>query len=265
MGIPIKSALTSVGRFAKNNVSSIMTGAGVIGMGISIITAVKSTPLALDKLDEKADELMCEPCDLTVADRATATWKVYLPSVALFVSSAGLIVGGHIVQLRKTAAIASAAAITERAFSEFKAVAMEELGETGATAVREKLADRRLKNHRENMAETPAKAPDIAGIPDSNSVRCLEPISGRLFWSTMANITAAINEANAQMLEDGNLSLNDLNDYLGLDHIPPGDEIGWSYYRDKLLRAHFTARLGQGGYPLLVMDYDVYPSAGFTH
>lgn len=260
MGIPISKLLTNVKRFTKSNLSSLMIGGGIVAMGSSVVLAVKATPLALDRLDDKAEQEMCEPCDLTAKERISACWKVYTPAATAFIMGAGMIVGGHVVQLRKTAAIASAAALTERAFQEYRRVAMEQLGDTGNQAVRERLAERKAANVKDlsmNDADIP-----LEGMAD---VRCLEPISGRVFSSTQSKIEKAINDANAQLLEDGNLSLNDLNDQLGLDHIPPGDEIGWNYYRDKLLDVHFTARLASGGFPLLVMDYSVYPTSGFMH
>lgn len=261
MGIPISKLFTNVKQFTKSNLSSLMIGGGIVAIGSSVVLAVKATPLALDCLDSKAEQEMCEPCDLTAKERISACWKVYTPAATAFIMGTGMIVGGHIVQLRKTAAIASAAALTEQVFREYRAVAMEQLGDAGNQAVRDKLAERRLA--KENITTTHVTTDTPFEI--TVTAHCMEPLSGRIFTSSRTEIERAINNANAALLEDGYLSLNDLNDELGLEHIPPGDEIGWNYYRDHLIDVHFTARINSDGLPLLVMDYNSYPTSGFMH
>ena len=70
MKIPFKQIFTSAKSFIRANTPSIMIGAGIISMGAAVISAARATPLALDRLDEKADELDVMPCDLTRKESA---------------------------------------------------------------------------------------------------------------------------------------------------------------------------------------------------
>lgn len=260
MKLPFKQIFASAKEFVRANTPSIMIGAGIISMGAAVISAARATPLALDRLDEKADELDVMPCDLTKTERFQAVWRCYVPAIILALTGTASIVGGHVIQIRRTIAIASAAALTEQAFAEYKAIAAEQLGEAGVTAVREKLADKKIEkaNHAESNS--------IEELPTSSAaVRCLEPYSGRFFWSDANAIERAVNAANRILLDEGSLSLNEFYDELGLDHIPPGEAIGWNYYRDQLIKIHFTARLAEGSRPVLVFDYDTRPSTNFMH
>lgn len=258
MKLNFKQIFVSAKKFVHANTPSIMIGAGVISMGAAIISAARSTPLALDCLDEKADELDVMPCDLTRKERFQATWRCYLPATIFALTGIASIAGGHIIQIRRTIAIASAAALTEQAFAEYKAFAAEQLGEAGVTAVREKLADKEIEKNANRLSDTET-------CPSTGAVRCLEPYSGRFFWSDANSIERAVNAANRILLEEGSLSLNEFYDELGLDHIPPGEAIGWNYYRDQLIKIHFTARLAEGTKPVLVFDYDTRPSTNFMH
>ena len=260
MKIPFKQIFTSAKSFIRANTPSIMIGAGIISMGAAVISAARATPLALDRLDEKADELDVLPCDLTRKERFQATWRCYVPALTLALTGAASIVGGHVIQIRRTIAIASAAALTEQAFAEYKAIAAEQLGEVGVTAVREKLADKEIEN------ASQAEPNSIGEQPTSSAaVRCLEPYSGRLFWSDANAIERAVNAANRILLDEGSLSLNEFYDELGIDRIPPGEALGWNYYRDQLIKIHFTARLAEGTKPVLVFDYDTRPNTNFMH
>lgn len=260
MKLNLKQIFASAKNFIHANTPSIMIGAGVISMGAAVISAARATPLALDRLDEKAEELDVMPCDLTRKERFQATWRCYVPAVIFALTGAASIVGGHVIQIRRTIAIASAAALTEQAFAEYKAIAAEQLGEAGVTAVREKLADKEIEKADRTNTEPVGEysAPTAA-------IRCLEPYSGRFFWSDANAIERAVNAANRILLEEGSLSLNEFYDELGLDHIPPGEAIGWNYYRDQLIKIHFTARLAEGTKPVLVFDYDTRPSTNFMH
>ena len=258
MKMNFKQIFASAKKFVHANTPSIMIGAGVISMGAAIISAARATPLALDRLDEKAEELEVMPCDLTRKERFQATWRCYVPAMIFALTGAGSIVGGHVIQIRRTIAIASAAALTEQAFAEYKAIAAEQLGEAGVTAVREKLADKEIEKNTSHLS-------DAETCPTTGAVRCLEPYSGRFFWSDANSIERAVNAANRILLEEGSLSLNEFYDELGLDHIPPGEAIGWNYYRDQLIKVHFTARLAEGTKPVLVFDYDTRPSTNFMH
>ncbi len=57
---------------------------------------------------------------------------------------------------------------------------------------------------------------------------CRDDWSGRLFPSNIDKIELAVARANAERYDQGDVSLNDVYHYIGLDPIPMGENFGWS-------------------------------------
>ena len=83
MKIPFKQIFASAKKFVHANTPSILIGAGIISMSAAVISAARATPLALDRLDEKAEQLDGLPGDLTRKERFQAVWRCYVPALTL--------------------------------------------------------------------------------------------------------------------------------------------------------------------------------------
>ena len=90
-------------------------------------------------------------------------------------------------------------------------------------------------------------------IVDGQSDICFDKLTGRYFASSKNRIHEMINEANASILRNGPMTINDFGAYLGLDDVKLGEEFGWD--TDKLIQPKFSAvQLDDGRY-VTVLDY----------
>jgi biotin operon repressor len=88
-----------------------------------------------------------------------------------------------------------------------------------------------------------------------------DALSGQYFQSSVNKIEAAVNKVNAELAQDGNVCLNDLYDYLNLDPIALGDQIGWS---GEMIRAEIGATRTSDGQAVNSVTFQPIPKAGYT-
>lgn len=91
----------------------------------------------------------------------------------------------------------------------------------------------------------------------------MDGFSGRYFTSTMERIRKAQNDLNYKLLNEVYASLNDLYEYLDLDPIGAGDELGWT--SNHQLDLSFSSTLTEGGHPCLVINFRNEPLANYRN
>jgi hypothetical protein len=87
---------------------------------------------------------------------------------------------------------------------------------------------------------------------------CYEELSGRSFKSTLEDIERAVNDFNAHIAAQGEATLNDLYEYLGLEPIGLGNELGWGA-SDAPVRTHFSGSISRRGAPTIHLGFKSYP------
>lgn len=208
----------------------ILTGVGIAGMVTTTILAVRATPKALQKIEEKKDEI-CEN-ELTYIEAVQATWKCYIPAATTGVFSIACLIGASSVNARRNAALATMYKISETAYTEYRDKVVETIGEKKEKTIREKVSADHIKNHEFKDEE----------IIDTGKGKALflEPLSGRAFLSDWNAIEKAAIEINKQMQQGmgGYASVNDWFDELGLDHVDLGVNVGWNAYNLVKLGKH---------------------------
>lgn len=232
----------------------ILTGIGIAGMVTTTVLAVRATPKALMLISDAAYEK--DEAHLTAVEKTKACWKCYIPAAVTGVSSVACLIGACSVSARRTAALAAAYQISETALTEYKDKVIETIGEKKEQAVRDKIAEDRVKN-------TPASRSEVI-ITDKGNTLCFDSLSARYFKSDIDRIKRAENELNKRMLHDitGYVSLNEFYDELGLDTIPIGDDLGWNV--EKLIDIGFSSQLNDNGEPSIVLDYLVAPKYDYS-
>ena len=233
----------------------ILLGIGIAGMFTSIVLAVKATPKALRRIDEKKNELRKEK--LTVGETVKATWKFYIPAAITSVTSTACLIGSNSVQARRTAAIATAYKLSETALAEYKEKVVETIGEKKEKVLREEIASE--KATQQNSSESKVY------ITGGGTTLCLDPISMRLFESDINAIKRAQNEVNEKLLVSpfGYASLNEFYAELGLEPTSQGDDMGWNISTGKV-KIDFGAGLTKDDRPCIVLDYRVAPRWDYT-
>lgn len=239
--VAVKSELTK-------HSPEILIGLGVAGLLGTTILAVRETPKVLKLLDKKKEELDVEK--LSVKDTVKTVWKNYIPCAVLAVTSVACIVGASNISARRNAALAAAYAIGNKAFSDYKEEVINLLGEEKEKEIKEKVADRLLK-------ENPVTSKEVI-ITDNNEHLCYDEITGRYFKSSQNKIKEAQNVINDRLRDEMWVSLNDLYYELGLPNVRVGDDLGWNV-DDGYLDIILSSRIAEDGTPCLTLDYAVGP------
>lgn len=230
----------------------ILAGIGVAGMISATVLAVKATPKAL-KLIEDAQYDKGE--DLTVPEKIKTAWKPYIPAVVTSVVSAGCIIGGTSVNLKRNAALATAYQLSSNALSEYKEKVVETLGEKKEKVIREKVAA-------EKVEKNPVASKDII-VTGKGTTLCYDSTFGKYFESDIETIKRSINNLNYRLLSQEYVSLNDFYDELGIDRIDIGEEVGWNVGRDGMVEVSFGTAMASDGRPCITLEYHVAPRYKF--
>ena len=237
----------------------ILLGFGIASMVATTILAVRATPKALALLEEeKLRKYRAEEDEkLTVVETVKTAWKPYIPATIMGITSIACLIGSNSVSAKRTAAFAAAYRISETAFSEYKAKVVETIGEKKEQLVKDKVAEERI-------AQNPVSKSEII-ITNNGSTLCFDPISSRYFKSSIEKIKRAENELNKRMLHDisGYVSLNEFYDELDLEHIGPGDDLGWNV--NTLIDMGFSSQIADNGEPSIVLDYKVAPKYDYSN
>ena len=231
----------------------ILTGLGIAGMFSAGYLAVRATPKALRNIEEAKKEQGTD--ELPPVEVIKATWKCYIPSVALGTVSAACLIGATSVNLRRNAALATAYKLSENALTEYREQVVETIGEKKEKTVREKVNQKQID-------KTPASTSEVYVTGKGESL-CLDPLSKRYFKSDIDRIRKAENELNRRMLHDivGTSSLNEFYDELGLERIEIGDSIGWN--TEYLVELDISPGMTDKGEPCLVIGHYNAPKWGY--
>ena len=251
-----KSAQTLVSKHSP----ALLTGIGIAGMLITVISAVKATPKALDLIEDKKKELELQPDEkLTPIETVKATWKCYVPAAVTGIASTTCLIGANSVNTRRNAALATAYNLSTTALSEYKEKVIDTIGERKEQTIRSKIAEDKLKKEPVDRAKVI--------VTGAGTTRFYDDISKRRFMSSIDKIKNARNDLNARMLEGEDfISLNDFYYELGLEPIGYGDDVGWNVYNGRrgMIAINLdSAIVDTDGEPCIVLEYDVAPERGY--
>ena len=124
---------------------AILTGLGIIGIGSTVVFAVRATPKALDLIDDAyLDKARCDHDEmysmegepvishkleyLGVRDTVKATWKCYIPAAVMGAFTIACFIGSNRVSALRTAALSSAYSMTEKALNTYEQKVIDILG-----------------------------------------------------------------------------------------------------------------------------------------
>lgn len=244
---------TDVKHFVNKRSPEILTGIGIAGMITTTVLAVKATPKAMELIEERKTQEWTDK--LSPLEVVKVAWKPYIPAIVTGVVSTFCLIGASSVNSKRNAALATAYKLSETALTEYREKVIETIGEKKEQAVRDKVAEERVKKN-------PVSKNEVI-VTNTGKTLCFDPISARYFYSSIEKIKRAENELNKEMLHafSGYVSLNDFYDEIGLDHTSVGDDLGWN--TDKLIDINFSSQLNDNGEPSVVLDYAVAPNYNY--
>ena len=110
-----------VGRALKKASPTILTCIGAVGVVATAVLAVKATPKALEMV--RADSRKNhdgDPHAATKVEVVKSCWKCYIPAAVTGAATIACIFGANTLNRRQQASLASAYALVNRSFMEYK-------------------------------------------------------------------------------------------------------------------------------------------------
>lgn len=197
--------------FFKRNASTILTCVGGIGVVATAVVAVKDTPKAMQIIEKKTEE---KGEDLTTIEKIKVAGPVYIPAVAIGVSTLACIFGANTLNKRTQASLMSAYALLDSSYKEYKNKVEEMYGDGASARVQGEVA--RDKYNQDDISR------------DDEKLLFYDYFSERYFESTMEEVMQAEYEINRELHTKDYAYLNEFYNLLGLDHIKSGWDLGWS-------------------------------------
>lgn len=266
-------------KFVNQHLPSILTGVAVMGLGMSVGSAVKDTMKLPDKLDaakiDKAEEISNKAGDKTALDVyrneeghvdltkiKLSFWEylelltpIYWRTALCTVGTGACIIFADRVNAKRIAALTALVGTSERTLREYQGKVKELFGEKKETDIRRELAK-----------DWAMDAPDESDITLTKNGTYLiyEPISKQYFRSSQIAVGQAVIQFNKELQCDQTASLNDWLNLLDIEEMDPyvGDHLIWDATTpNDLLDITFdyggNSRTGE---PCLVIDYRTRPT-----
>lgn len=195
--------------FCRRNASTILTCVGGAGVVVTSVMAVRATPKALQLLDE-AEKQKGE--ELTKLESVRIAGPAYIPAILVGASTIACIFGANILNKRQQAAMASAYALLDNSYKEYRKKVVDLYGEQ---------VDEKIKGE---VAKDKYEPIEI----DDDKQLFYDEFSGRYFESTTADVIAAEYEINKRISEWGAAYLNEFYAFLDIPETDYGNHLGWS-------------------------------------
>lgn len=257
----ITKSYRQLGRAITKNSPTILTALGAAGVVATVILAIKATPKALEVLemeDRFREEEWKNNRDSgdprTTLETIELTWKLYIPTATMGLTTIACIIGANHISMRRNAALASLFTITETALKEYQAKVVEQIGEKKAEKIQSEIAQDHLDNN-----QTTQQSIIITGGGD---YLVFDQFSSRYFRTNIDKVQRAANTYNQKLLREGWLSINYFYDELGLEEVELYQEYGWIAERGLLdIKTYSKVATIEGKQePCMVIDYHVTPN-----
>lgn len=236
--------ITKTQRVIKTNSPTILTTFGVTGTLFTAYLTAKATFKAADRI-RRAEEVTDIPSDKKerIISRTKLVWDLYVPAATVCTTTVVCIIMSNKSSSKRTAAVATAYSLSDKAFSEYREKVVEKIGENKERQIRDEIMT-------EKVEKNPPKSVIVTG---SGNVLCYEAFTGRYFESDMETLRRAQNDINAKLLRDDMATLSDFYYMVGLPYTSSSSDIGW--VSDKLMELQFTTMLSKDSRPCLAFDY----------
>lgn len=242
-----KEFIKLVEKGTKKHAPTILTGIGVAGMVATVVTAVKVTPKAYSLLKEAEKE---KEESLTVIETVKTTWKCYIPVALSGAASIFCVITANRIQTKRNAALNAACALAMSSAKDYREKVIETIGEKKETAIRDEIAKDKIK-------ENPASNAKVFSTGKGETL-CYDALSGRYFKSDINELKRVLNDTNFVLLNETEVTLNEIYYSIGLDGIKLGENLGWNIYKG-MIEMRFSTQMSDDGKPCIVMDFITPP------
>lgn len=189
-------------KFLRKHGGTILAVAASVGVGLTAYethkAVVKATTLVVMNKDEP----------MTKKEVVQECWKFYIPAAVLGGGTIACILGSNTLNKKQIASLSAAYMALGKTYQEYRRQVAERIGSEAEADILEK-----------SKVEEPAE--------EDKQLLCYEPFSNRYFHATEAELYDAFYQVNRDFNLNGEVSINNLYSYLGLDYLPEKDDVGW--------------------------------------
>ncbi|MET0785909.1 MAG: DUF6353 family protein [Paenisporosarcina sp.] len=227
-----------------NVILSVLAGVGTV---TTAYLAAKASFKAADVIrnHESANGVIDDPKE-RFKDHTKLVWKLYIPPAISTVTTVGCIIALNRVGIQRTLAARTLLDASEVALAEYRDKVREELGPRKDQAIRDKVAEDRVKDNPPPSREIMMTGP--------GNVLCCELFTGRYFVSDMEKLRRYINQINDKLLKHDYATLDDFYHLIGLNSTSNSGRMGWK--SDRLLEFEFSVILTEDDRPCIAFAYN---------
>lgn len=220
-----------VKNYLRRGSPTILTCLGAVGMVTTTILAVRSTPKALKKI--RSDSKVKHGGDSEAYSKCEAiesAWTYYIPTTIIGISTLICIFGANALNKQQQAMITSAYAMLNNVYSEYKQKLIDIYGEEAHHKIIDSIAAEKVRDvYISSTGIISSNSLDF-GDNDPNDVKLFYDVySARYFESTISKVLQAEYHLNRNYVLAGCLPVNDFYEFLGLEPLESGNELGWSW------------------------------------
>lgn len=251
--------MTKPNLFLKKNSATILTvaaAAGVITTSVlSSKAVIKASRVLAHKEEEKGEKL-------TFEETISAVWTIYIPPVVAGISTIACVFGANILNKRQQASLASAYALIDSSYKEYKAKLKELYGEEAHNNIVDSIAAEKCDEA--NISAGGLTSAYIQEIESDAEPRLFyDEYSGRYFETTIENVLLAEYHLNRNYILRGFARLNEFYEFLGLEPTDYGETVGWDicgeiYWIDFNHRKAFIGD-DNDGFECYIIEMPYYP------
>lgn len=234
-------------KLVADNSPAILTGVGVTGSLTMAFFAGRASFKAGELIADEQYRLDHHRTshELDTKEKFLLVWKLYIPAVGTGVLTIASIIGANKIGTRRTAAVAAAYSISEKAISEYKDKVIENIGSAKEQKIRDDIAQ-------DQVIRNPVSGNEVI-ITGDGEVLCYDQFSSRYFKSSMETLKKAQNDINYTVLNEGYASLGDFYKKIGIDETAYSEEVGWT--TDKLLELKFSTSMSDDQRPCISFNF----------
>ena len=252
----------------KRHLPLILSIAGAVGTVATAILSAHGTIKAIAEIDSEEIE---KKRTLERDELIKAAWKCYIPTALTAIATAACILGSGAVSRKQQASLIGAYTLLAGSYKKYREKVREVYGAEADAKILSTMQHVEHTKSDQTMF-TPGAIGESTTLDwgdDDDEVQHLfyDTVGGRYFTSTKSKVYQAEIALNHNLCLGGWVSLNDFYEFLGLETVTGGDEIGWcvcdSYYFMEF--NHYRTRLTESPdgehWDAYIIDYEWIPES----
>ena len=239
--------------FLSNNSPTILTGMGIAGFITTVVMASQATLKAEEILYDNGAE------DLPWQDQVRITWKCYVPTGLMGITTIGCIVGSHLCSQRQKEAMQSAYLLSQATLQEYQKRVVERIG----TRKEKEVYDEAVKAVAMNQSPLYSDGGIAGEVIDTGHGNTLfyDVPGDRYFKSDINFLKSQVNDMNFEVRTEMFFDWNEIYYRWGLPYVKYGSEMIFDV--DRPLDLRMVPEMMENGQVRILLDYDLYPKSSY--